>query len=91
MPQHNEDLRAQNILFFGATGLIGSVILEALIGAKSHFNRIAIFTAPSTVERKREAIESLKSRGVEVIVGDVTKDQDVLAAYKGQRAIYPVL
>lgn len=83
MPETTTDLKARNVLFFGGTGLIGSIILKSIINAKSHFNRIAVFTSPSTVERKGDFIESIKSLGVEIIVGDITNENNILAAYQG--------
>ncbi len=68
---------------FGATGYIGVYILEAIIKAKASFGRVAILTSPGTAERKAEHIQNLKDQGVEVIVGDVTKSEDVLEAYEG--------
>lgn len=73
-----------NILVFGATGVIGKFITEQLIAAKSNFSRIAIFTSPGTIENKKDEIEKLKKQGVEVIVGDVTNESDVRAAYEGK-------
>lgn len=75
-------LRAQNILVFGATGAIGTRILYALIDAKSHFERIAVFTSPATVERKAAFIASIKNKGVEIITGNVRDEADVLSAYQ---------
>lgn len=77
-------LKAENILLFGATGLIGKFILEAILNNRSRFNRVAVFTSPSTLDRKKDAIESLKSKGVEVVVGDVKNEKDVLNAYEGR-------
>ncbi|KAK2799414.1 hypothetical protein FQN51_006901 [Onygenales sp. PD_10] len=76
-------IKPRNILIFGATGTIGTYILNSLITGKSHFNRLAIFTSPSTVENKADTIADLKARGVEVIVGDVRSEEDVWGAYKG--------
>ena len=73
-----------NILVFGATGLIGTFITQQLLAAKSNFKRIAIFTSPNTVETKKEVVEKLKAQGVEFIIGDVTNEKDVRAAYEGK-------
>jgi uncharacterized protein YbjT (DUF2867 family) len=77
----------QNLLMFGATGYIGVYIIEAIIKAKASFGRIAIITSPGTAENKAKQLEGLKEQGVEVIVGDVTKAEDVLKAYEG---LYPI-
>jgi len=76
-------VRLENILIFGATGYIGAYILEKIIEAKASFGRIAIFTSSSTAENKPEGLGELKKKGVEVIIGDVTKSEDILNAYKG--------
>ncbi len=68
---------------FGATGYIGVYIIEAIIKAKASFGRIAIITSPSTAKNKAKKLEKLREQGVEVIVGDVTKSEDVLKAYEG--------
>jgi len=73
----------ENLLMFGATGYIGVYIIEAIIKAKSSFGRIAIITSPGSAENKSKQFERLKEQGVEVIVGDVTKAEDVLKAYEG--------
>ena len=77
-------LKAENILLFGATGLIGKFILESILNNRSHFSRIAVFTSPSTLDKKKDTIESIKGNGVEVIVGDVRNEKDVLNAYNGE-------
>jgi hypothetical protein len=74
---------SKDILIIGATGVIGKFITNALVDVKASFGRIAIFTSPNTVSAKADYIKHLKDAGVEVIVGDITKESDVLAAYKG--------
>lgn len=71
----------QNILLFGATGTIGSFILNAILAQRSQFGRIAIFTSQRTAETKGE---QLKKQGVEVIVGDLEDETAVKAAYEGK-------
>jgi hypothetical protein len=73
----------KDILVFGATGLIGTYIINELIAAKKDFGHLAIFTSPNTVQRKSAAISALKASGVEVIVGDLTNVADVEQAYRG--------
>jgi len=75
--------KTENILVFGGTGYIGSYILSEIIASKSAFKRIAIFTSSNTVANKSSDIESLKAQGVEIIVGDGQKEDDVLRAYQG--------
>jgi nucleoside-diphosphate-sugar epimerase len=72
----------RKILIFGATGLIGEHITNAIIEDGS-FEKVAIFTSPNTVSSKPKQIESLKSRGVQVIEGDTTSTEDVNAAFNG--------
>ena len=73
----------ESILVIGATGYIGSYILEQIILAKDSFDRIAIFTSPNTAETKAELLAGLKAKGVEVIVGDISKPEDLTAALQG--------
>jgi len=74
---------SKGILIIGATGLIGKFITDAIVDAKASFGRLAIFTSPNTVSTKVDYIQHLKDAGVEVIVGDITNQGDVLAAYEG--------
>jgi hypothetical protein len=73
----------KDILLFGATGLIGTYILQALVNAKSSFGRLGIFTSPGTIEQKGAEIQSLKDKGVEIFVGHIESEADVLKAYNG--------
>lgn len=73
----------KNILIFGATGLIGQHITSAILANKDKFNRIVIFTSPNTISTKANEIESLKSRGAEIIAGELTSAGDVSEAYNG--------
>jgi len=74
---------AKNILLFGATGSIGSFILDAILPARSKFGRIAIFTSPHTAQTKADHLSKLKQQGVEVITGNVEDEDAVKAAYAG--------
>jgi FlaA1/EpsC-like NDP-sugar epimerase len=74
---------AKNILLFGATGTIGSFILDAILPVRDQFNRVAIFTSPHTAETKAAHLEKLKQQNVEVIVGSVEDEEAIKAAYEG--------
>ncbi|KAJ5083612.1 hypothetical protein N7456_013039 [Penicillium angulare] len=73
----------KNLLLFGATGTIGSYILDAILSARSQFDRVAIFTSPRTAETKASALEKLKAQNVEIIVGDIEDEEAIKAAYVG--------
>lgn len=73
----------QNLLIFGATGYIGTYIVDQIIANKESFGRIAVFTSPSTVEKKPEVIEKFRKAGLELFVGNSTKEEDVVNALKG--------
>lgn len=76
--------KAKNILMFGATGAIGKFIIQSLIDEKQSFGRIAIFTSQNTVDTKSEAIQRLKSEGVEIFVGDVDNETHLRNALEGK-------
>ncbi|KAL5342747.1 hypothetical protein BJX70DRAFT_355670 [Aspergillus crustosus] len=80
-----------NILFFGATGAIGSYIIAAIVNARDSFGRIAVFTSPNTLSTKTTEINALRDNGVEIITGDVTKKEDVLKAFEGIDTIVSAL
>jgi hypothetical protein len=75
--------KKENILLIGATGYIGTYILEQIIKAKESFGRIAIFTSPNTAQNKAGLLEKLKQQGVEVIIGDTGNDEELLKAFEG--------
>lgn len=74
---------AKNILVFGATGNIGSFILDAILPERSQFGRIAIFTSPDATGSKASQLNRLREQGVEVITGNVDNEEAVEAAYEG--------
>jgi len=73
----------QNILIIGATGLIGKYITTEIIKAKASFGRIIVFTSENTIHKKSSQINELKHSGIEILVGDITKEQEVKRAYQG--------
>lgn len=73
----------KNILVFGATGVIGKYIIEELYNARSSFGKIGFFTSKATAENKADEIKSWRDKGVEVVVGDVSSEDEVSHAYKG--------
>jgi len=73
----------KNILVIGATGLIGRYIIQELIAAKDAFGRLAVFTSEDTAQKKASEIDSLKSKGVNIILGDLTNTVDIQRAYEG--------
>ena len=75
--------KAEHILIFGATGLIGKHITNAIVENASQFSSISIFTSSNTLSSKADQIDALKARGVKVIAGDITSEKDVNEAYSG--------
>lgn len=76
-------MASKDILIFGATGLIGTHITNAIVANKARWNSVSIFTSQETVTSKQEKISQLKSQGVGIITGDITSESDVSEAYKG--------
>lgn len=74
----------RNLLLFGATGNIGTHILDAILTARQEFDRVAIFTSPATAASKKDFLDNLKrSNNVEVLVGDLQDEDAVKKAYEG--------
>lgn len=74
---------AKNLLLFGATGQIGSFILESILTARNSFNRVAIFTSTRTAEAKSAYLNKLQHHKIEIITGDIEDENAIKAAYKG--------
>ncbi|CAI6338768.1 unnamed protein product [Periconia digitata] len=81
----------KKIIIFGATGVIGKYITQALVDNKSKFESIAIFTSQNTVENKAAEVEQLKNEGVKVVVGDIKNEEDVTSAYEGYDTVVSAL
>ncbi|KAL2269255.1 hypothetical protein VTJ83DRAFT_4101 [Remersonia thermophila] len=74
---------ASRILIFGGTGTIGRYITSALLRAKPAFQQVVLFTSPKSAQEKAAQLNEWKAQGLSVIVGDLTSEADVTAAYKG--------
>lgn len=74
----------ENLLIIGGTGYIGSYILGQIVEAKDSFGHVAIFTSPSTAEKKPELLDGLRGQGVGVIIGNIDKRDDLLKAFQGE-------
>jgi hypothetical protein len=72
-----------SILIFGASGTIGRYITNQIVDAQLSFPRITIFTSDETLAKKASFIDGLRSKGVNIITGDVTSVEDVKKAYEG--------
>ena len=77
----------RNILIIGATGLIGTPITQAIVAAKSSFGRIVILTSEATASKKAQIISRQEENGVEVLTGQLTDEESVKRAYKGEQSI----
>lgn len=76
-------MASKDVLIFGATGLIGTHITDAIVANKERWNSISVFTSENTVASKPDQIEKLEKQGVRIITGDFTSESDVNAAYRG--------
>ena len=74
---------ASKILIFGGTGTIGRYITTALLRAKPAFQQLVLFTSPNSAKKKGQQLDKWKSEGLSIIVGDLTSEADVKAAYNG--------
>ncbi|KAJ6589298.1 reductase-like protein [Mycena capillaripes] len=70
------------IVIFGGTGIIGQFITSSILRARPAFE-VLLFTSPNTASTKTELLSKWKAEGLSVVTGDVTKAEDVLAAYQG--------
>jgi nucleoside-diphosphate-sugar epimerase len=77
------DSLPSKILVFGATGTIGQHIIQEIYNARSSFEKIGLFTSESTAKDKADEVQGWKSKGVEVIVGNVNTEDDLAKAYEG--------
>ncbi|QQK41590.1 Isoflavone reductase family protein [Penicillium digitatum] len=59
---------AKKILLFGATGNIGSFILDAILSERSRFGRVVIFTSPQTAETKDENAVKGAYEGIDTVI-----------------------
>ncbi|KAJ4226931.1 hypothetical protein NW757_014236 [Fusarium falciforme] len=83
--------QAEAVLIFGATGLVGKFITEAILNTVPYFHRIGVFTSPDSLKTKTEAIARLKARGVEVITGDINSAEDITRSLDGFDAVVSCL
>src|SRR3954454_14215089 len=74
---------ASKILIFGGTGTLGRYITTALLHAKPAFQQLVLFTSPNSAKEKAQQLDKWKSEGLSVIVGNLTSENDVKAAYNG--------
>ncbi|KAH7317170.1 hypothetical protein B0I35DRAFT_410256 [Stachybotrys elegans] len=72
-----------SILIIGATGSIGKYITDHVINAQPPFPQVTVLTSAETLSKKAAYLDELKSKGAKILTGDVTKDEDVRAAYEG--------
>lgn len=87
--------KISKVLLIGSTGTIGTHITSAFaslsVSGKSPLEKVAIFTSPSTVESKKAFIDELKSKNIEVIVGDLGDDDQVKKAFEGEKPVENVV
>ena len=76
-------LQPANLLIFGAIGNIGRYITDQIINARPAFPQVTLFTSNETAEKKADYLSAVKEKGVKVITGDVSNEEDVKAAYEG--------
>lgn len=76
---------SSSILVFGATGVIGTYIINELAKElrAGTFDRVAIFTSQNTVDTKSNIVQNLQSQGVEVFVGDIADKDYVRGVIEG--------
>lgn len=74
---------SKKILVLGATGVVGKALTNSLLNAKGVFEKIGIFTSAESAAKKEELLDTYRTRGANILIGDLYRDEDVLEAYKG--------
>ncbi|KAK5036049.1 hypothetical protein LTR13_005619 [Exophiala sideris] len=79
-PVHQQ---SRNILILGATGVIGTYIIRAIVDAKEQFGRICIYTSNRTLMEKMADIAALEDWGVEIFTGRLESERSFKRACEG--------
>jgi uncharacterized protein YbjT (DUF2867 family) len=79
--------KPSKILIFGGTGQIGQFITSALLSANPAFEKVTLFTSPTTASTKTNLLADWTSRGLEIITGDLTNATDLRAAFRDHDTI----
>ncbi|KAK0618860.1 hypothetical protein B0T14DRAFT_431759 [Immersiella caudata] len=74
--------KPSNVLILGGTGTIGKYITASILRANLSLN-VTLFTSPNTAAAKTDLLNNWKSQGLSIIIGDITSDADITAAYRG--------
>jgi len=74
------------ILIFGGTGTIGRYITSSLLHANPPFQQVTLFTSPASHTSKAPLLTNWQSQGLSLIVGDLTSESDIRAAYQNSGA-----
>ena len=70
------------ITIMGATGNTGAVIAETLLKSGERVRVLG---------RSAERLKALEGQGAEVMIGDVTDDAHLAAAFRGADAVYTLI
>ncbi|EXJ85945.1 hypothetical protein A1O1_06314 [Capronia coronata CBS 617.96] len=83
MPPYVTAEQTRNILIIGATGVVGTYIIRAIVDARENFGRICVFTSEKTLVEKVQDIAALEAWGVEIFTGRMESERSVKSAYEG--------
>lgn len=81
------------LLVFGATGTIGTPVMNRLMETNIRETRIKIFTSSksASTEPKASLLAGWKQKGAEIITGDINDESAVNKAYEGIRRDLKIL
>ena len=74
---------SHNILVFGATGVIGKYLIQALLDSKDSFGTITAVTYPDSYEAKKDAFQKLKDQGAQIAAINIDDEDAIRKLYKG--------
>jgi len=82
-------MSVKNILVVGGTGWLGNQIAESLVQSKK-FN-VKILMRKESLESKKTQVESFRSKGAEIVEGDITSVEELTRAAQGCDTIVSIL